>query len=100
MFAFLGGAVNCRLQTPNAVAWDRAPPEPLWLHHLRPSACGCVFSRAHFGIVVASVYFQFSITIGSGCCCSPSMVLEPLRALLAAIKLLCSHLRVVLKFLI
>lgn len=92
MFAVLGGAVNFRLQAPSAVACDRAPPERFWLHHLRPSACGCVFRDPGFGILVASVYFQFSITIGNGCCCSPSRVLELLRTLFCYLLSSCSAL--------
>lgn len=62
MFAFPGGAV-----TPNAMAGDGAA-QHLWLHH--PQRLWKCFRDTSFGILVANVCFQFSITIGKGCCCS------------------------------
>lgn len=101
MFAFLGGAVTCRLGLQMLRPGMELLRRTSGYISSGPAAAGCVFSHAGFGILVASVCFQFPLTIGSGCCCcSPSMVLEPLGTLLSAVRLLGSHVKVVLKFLI
>lgn len=97
MSALLGGAVNCRLL---ALGAGMELLRSTSGYIISGPALVDVLRQASLGILVATVCFQFSITIGNGCCCSPSKVLQPLRTLLSAIKLLCSHVRVVLKFLI
>lgn len=78
MFAFLGDTISLRLKPQNAVACDSAPPE----HRLpitssrQPSDCECVLRDTSFGILVAIVCFEFSITIGNVFYCSPRMILD------------------------